>query len=84
MSKNKSNLGKKSFLVVTELASAYFEDSVLSFWCKSQIEALTIGEVPVKNQQDLILWIVLSNKKGGIHNIKTNLVEKEIEVVCLN
>lgn len=41
--------------------SAYTEDSVLSFWGQNQVEALVIGEVPVKNQQELILWVVLSD-----------------------
>lgn len=46
--------------------SAYIEDSVLGFWCQNQVESTIVGEVPVINQQDLILWVALSDK--GIWN----------------
>lgn len=56
---------KKSerILVITrkwpEQVSAYTEDSLLAFWCENQVEALTIGEGPVKHQQHLLLWVAL-------------------------
>lgn len=42
-----------------EQVSAYTEDSLLAFWCENQVEALTIGEGPVKHQQHLLLWVAL-------------------------
>lgn len=39
--------------------SAYTEDSLLAFWCENQVEALPIGEGPVKHQQHLLLWVAL-------------------------
>lgn len=52
-----------------EHVSAYTEDSVLGFWCENQVEALAVGEGPVKNQQHLIFWVVLSEKKNNVEII---------------
>lgn len=49
-----------TLLLKLKLPASYTEDSVLSFWCQNQVETLAISEVSVKNQQDLILWVVLS------------------------
>ena len=50
---------RRTLLPKPKLPSAYVEDSVLSFRCQNQVEALAIDEVPVINQQELILWVVL-------------------------
>lgn len=46
------------------LVSAYIEDSVLGFWCQNQVESPIVGEVPVINQKDLILWVALSDERN--------------------
>lgn len=39
--------------------STYTEDSLLAFWCENQVEALAVGEGPVKHQQHLLLRVAL-------------------------
>lgn len=56
-----------------EHVSAYTEDSVLGFWCENQVEALAVGEGPVKNQQHLIFWVVLSGKNNVEMITKTQI-----------
>lgn len=50
-----------------EQMASYTEDSLLAFWCENQVEALTIGEGPVKHQQHLLFWVALLEKQCGNH-----------------
>ena len=58
-------------LVIVEerISMAYIEDPLFGLWCEGQVEALPIGELPVKHQQDLIFWVVLPRRSKGFRLI---------------
>lgn len=50
------------------MRQSHLEDFLLSLWRKNQVETLTVGEGPVVNQQQLLIWIILEEK--SMHELK--------------